>query len=102
MKGQKALSLLQLLVEMAITLFATGVVVPSLLRSDLATSRALAAGSLHSLYIAGVAFSFTNQNIAFAISGAVVGAITALAIHLHSAAPKNDRSGRTNILRPAL
>jgi len=40
MKRQKALSLLQLLIELAITLLIAGVVVPSLLRSGAATSEA--------------------------------------------------------------
>ena len=77
MKRQKAFSRLQLLMEVVITLFVAGIVVPSFVRSELATSVALAAGSLHTINIAGMAFSYTNQNAVFAILGALVGAMAA-------------------------
>jgi len=49
MKGQKSFSLVLLLAEVAFTLFISGIVLPSLLRSDLATKEALAMGfSVHS------------------------------------------------------
>ena len=80
MKRQKAFSRLQLLMEVVITLFVAGIVVPSFVRSDLATSVALAAGSLHTINIAGMAFSYTNQNVVFAILGALVGAMAAFAV----------------------
>ena len=70
MKTQRAFSLLQLLIEVAITLFIAGIVVPSLLRSDLARNEALAAGSLHAINIGGVVLSYTNQNLEFVILGA--------------------------------
>ena len=79
MKRQKAFSLLQLLIEVVFTLFIAGLVVPSLLRSDLATKEALAAGSLRTINIAGVVLSYTNQNVEVAILGALVGAMAALA-----------------------
>src|SRR6267143_7215849 len=59
MKNQKALSLLQLLIELTITLLIAGIVAPSLLRSGAATSKALTAGSLHAINIAGVTFLYT-------------------------------------------
>jgi type II secretory pathway pseudopilin PulG len=80
MKRQKAFALLQLLFEVMITLFIAGIVVPSLLRSDSATNEALAAGFLRTINIAGIAFSYTQQNVDFAILGASVGAMAALAI----------------------
>jgi type II secretory pathway pseudopilin PulG len=101
MKRQKAFSLLQLLVEVVITLFIAGIVVPSLLRSDLATSQALAVGSLRTINIAGMAFSYTNQNVDFAILDALAGAIAAFVIPFPATAPKNTPSTRTTALRAA-
>jgi hypothetical protein len=101
MKMQKVFSLLQLLIEVMITLFIAGVVVPHLLRSDLATNEALAAGSLHTINIAGIALSYTHLNVDFAILGALVGAMAALAIAFPSATRKNTASKRTTTLRAA-
>ena len=85
MNRQKAISLLLLLIELAVTLFIAGIVVPSLLRSDVAMKEDLAVGSLHNIKIAGVVLSYTNQNVEVAILGALVGAIAAFAIHLNTA-----------------
>jgi hypothetical protein len=82
MKMQKARSLLQLLIELAITLFIAGIVVPSLLRSGVSTSGALAGGSLHTINIAGVTFLFTYKNIGFAILGVLAGATAAFVIEM--------------------
>jgi hypothetical protein len=101
MKRQKALSLLQLLIEVVITLFIAGIVAPSLLRSDVAAKEALAGGSLHTLNIAGVVLSYTNQNVEFAILGGLVGAMAAFAIPFPAAAPKNTTLTRTTTLRVA-
>ena len=99
MKRQKAFSLALLLIEVAFTLFIAGIVVPSLLRSDLATRAALAAGSLRTITIAGFAFSYTTQNVALAILGGLVGTMAAFAIHFHTATPKNTTSTRTTTLQ---
>ena len=101
MKRQKTFSLLQLLIEVAITLFIAGIVVPSFLRSDVATKEALAGGSLHTINIAGVVLSYTNQNVEFAILGALLGAMTAFVIPFPAAAPKNSTFTRTTTLRAA-
>jgi hypothetical protein len=101
MKWQKSFSFYQLLIEVTITLFIAGIVLPSLFRSAWATSRALAAGSLHTINIAGVAFSFTNQNLGFAIFGAMVGTLAAFTIHLYDSAPKSRTFMRTPNPRPA-
>src|SRR5436853_5052884 len=95
MNKQKTSSLLQLLIEVAITLFVAGLVLPSLLRSDLVTSEALAAGSLHTINIAGVVLSYTNQNVEFAVLGGLVGAMAALAIPFPGTTPKNATSRPT-------
>ena len=101
MKRQKAFSLLQLLIEVVFTLFIAGLVVPSLLRSDLATKEALAAGSLRTINIVGIAFSYTTQNVEFALLGALVGTMLAFAIHFHGTARRNTTSTRTTILQAA-
>jgi hypothetical protein len=99
MKRQKVFSLLQLLIEVSITLFIAGILVPSFLRSDVATKEALAGGSLHTINIAGIAFSYTNQNVGFAFLGALVGTMAAFAIHFHATTLKDRPSSRTTILR---
>lgn len=101
MKRQKALSLLQLLIRVVITLFIAGIVVPSLLRSDLARTEALAAGSLHTINIGGVVLSYTNQNVEFAILGGLVGAMAAFGIPFPGTTPKNTASTRATALRAA-
>jgi type II secretory pathway pseudopilin PulG len=96
MKRQKAFSLLQLLIEVVIALFIAGIVVPSLVRSDLATKEALAVGSLHTInIIAGVVLSYTNQNIELAILGGLVGAMAAFAIPFPVSASKTTTLTRT-------
>jgi hypothetical protein len=79
MKKQKALSILQLLIGVTISLFIAGIAIPSFLRSGIATND-VAAGSLHTLTLARVTFSFTFQNLGFAILGALLGTAVALAI----------------------
>jgi hypothetical protein len=88
MKRQKAFSLLPLLIEVVIALFIAGIVVPSLVRSDLATKEALAGGSLHTINIAGVVLSYTNKNVELAILGGIVGATAAFVIPFSVSAPK--------------
>ncbi len=101
MKRQKVFSFIQMLIEVVITLLFAGIVVPSLLRSDLDTNEALAAGSLHTINIAGIAFSYTNQNVGFAFLGALVGTMAAFAIHFLATTLKDRTSSRTTILRAA-
>jgi hypothetical protein len=101
MNRQKASSLVLLLAEVAFTLFISGIVAPSLLRSDLATKEALASGSLRTFNIAGLAFSYTTQNVALAILGGLVGTMAAFAIHFHATTPRNTPSTRTATLQAA-
>jgi ABC-type Fe3+-siderophore transport system permease subunit len=101
MKRQKAFSLLLLLVEVVITLFIAGIMIPSLIRSDLATKEALAAGSLSTINIAGIALSYTHENVEFAILGAFVGAMAALTMDCLAATRKNTTFTRTTTLRAA-
>jgi hypothetical protein len=98
---QKSYSLVLLLIEVAFTLFIAGIVVPSLLRSDLDTKEALAVGSLRTINLAGFAFSYTTQNVAFAVLGSLVGTLAALAIHFHTTTPRNTTSARSTIPRAA-
>jgi hypothetical protein len=80
MKRQKAFSLLQLLIELAMTVFIAGIVVPSLIRSRVATKEALAAGSLHTIKLAGVTLLFRYENIVVAILGVLVGGAAGLVV----------------------
>jgi len=92
MKRQKTFSFLQLLIEVIMTLFIAGIVVPSVFRSNVTSSEALAVGSLRTINIVGNAFSYTNQNVAFALLGALVGAMAAFAIPFHATTPKSRTS----------
>lgn len=101
-KRQKVFSLALLLIEVAFTLFISGIVVPSLLRSESVTQEALAVGSLHAINIAGFAFSYTIQSVEFAVLGSVIGALAAFVIHFRGAAARrNTTSTRRTILRAA-
>ena len=102
MKRQNVFPIALLLIEVAFTLFIAGIVVPSLLRSELTTKEALALGSLHSINIAGFAFSYTTQSVGFAILGSLAGALVAFVIHFRAAAPRKTTSSRRTILRAAL
>ena len=101
MKRQKAFSLVVLLIEVVFTLFIAGIVVPSLLRPDLATKEVFAVDSPRTINTAGIAFSYTTHNVEFAILGALVGAMAAFAIHFSAITPKNTSFTRTTTLRAA-
>lgn len=102
MKKQKVFSLALLLIEVVFTLFIAGIVVPSLLRSELATKEALALGSLRAIHIAGFAFSYTTQSLGLALVGSLVGTLAAFVIHFLAAGPRSTISTRRTILRAAL
>ena len=102
MKRQKVFSLALLLIEVVFTLLITGIVMPSLLRSELATKEALALGSLRAIHIAGFAFSYTTESLGFAIVGGLVGALAAFVIHFRAAGSGSTTSTRRTILRAAL
>jgi len=78
-KRKSALCLVQLLIELAVTLLIAGIGVPSLLRSHVATNEALAGISLHTINLAGVTLFYRYQNVGFAILGALVGTTGAFA-----------------------
>jgi hypothetical protein len=84
---QKTLSLLQLLIELGITLFIAGVVAPSLLGGGVASNEALAGGSLRTINIIGVTLSYTYKNVGFAVLGALVGATAAFVITCPATTP---------------
>ena len=101
-KRQKVFSLALLLIEVPFTLFIAGVVVPSLLRSELATREALALGSLRAINIAGFAFSYTTESVGLAILGSLAGTLAAFVIHFRAAARRTTTSTRRTILQGAL
>ena len=75
-----ASTVLQLAAAVLVTLFLAGIAAPSFLRSEAAGSHALASGSLHTLTIARIPFTYTFWNLASAILGALFGAAAVLAM----------------------
>lgn len=90
---QNVPSLLLLLVELAITLFVAGIVVPTFLRSGVDAKEALVKGSLHSIRIAGIASSYTYENVGCAVLGMLTGAAAAFLIVY----PLSRESSRENL-----
>ena len=73
-------TVLELVAAVLVTLFLAGIAAPSFLRSEVAGSEALASGSLHTLTIARIAFTYTFGNLACAILGSLFGAAAVLAM----------------------
>ena len=73
-------TVLELIAVVLVTLFLAGIAAPSFLRSEEGGSHALASGSLHTLTIAGIAFTYTFWNLASAMLGALFGAAAVLAM----------------------
>lgn len=91
-KIQRVLSVLELVGGVTIALFLAGVVVPSFLRSGMAANHDSAGGSLHALTMGGVTFTFTLQNLGFALLGGGFGVLIALAIEFPAAFAKSARN----------
>lgn len=87
---QNAPSLLLLLAELTITLFVAGIVLPSFLRSGVDAREALVRGSLHSIRIAGIAFSYTYENLGCAMLGMLTGAAAAFLVAYPTTAPDSE------------
>jgi hypothetical protein len=102
MKRQKVFSLALLLIEVTFTLFIAGIVVPSLLRYELATKEAFALGSLRAINIAGFAFSYTTQSVGFAVLGSLAGTLVAFVTYFRDTAPRNTTPTRRTTLLAAL
>ena len=85
MKWEKGFRRVQLFLGLALTVFVAGIVVPSLVRSGVATREALTAGSLHTIKIAGFTFLFTYKNLVAAILGMLIGGTVALVIEVERA-----------------
>src|SRR5215469_14777555 len=87
-------TVLQLAAAVLVTLFLAGVAVPSFLRSAAAGSHALASGSLHTLTIARIPFTYTFWNLASAILGALFGVAAVLAMSSPASPGSISRIGR--------
>jgi len=88
---------LQLAGCVTLGLFFAGIVVPSFLRSGMATNHALAVGSLRALTIGRITLLFTLQNLASALLGGLFGALIAVAIEFPGTLAKASRLPPTNI-----
>ena len=73
-KTRKGFPVLQLFAAVLVALFLAAIVAPNILRYESAGNRALASGSLHSLTIAHITFTYTFWNFASAVLGALFGA----------------------------
>ena len=95
---QNAPFLLLLLVGLLMTFFVAGIAVPSLIRSGVDTNEGLVRGSLHSINVSGIAFSYTYGNMACAISGILTGAAVAFLIAYRVTMPDSitSREDRAN------
>jgi len=85
---------LELAAVVLVTLFLAGIAAPSLPRSEAAGSHALASGSLHTLTIAGIPFTYTFWNLASAVLGALSGAAAVLAMSSPASPRSIARIGR--------
>lgn len=102
MKNHKVFPLALLLIEVTFIVFIAGIVIPSLLRPELATKEALALGSLRAIHIVGFTLSYTVQSVEFAILGSLAGTLTAFVICFRGTIRRNTASTRRTILRAAL
>ena len=82
MRVKKVFRLLQLLTAVLFALFFAGIAAPSFIRSELARNFALASGSLHSLTIAHITFTYTFWNLASALLGALFGGTKKVTIYV--------------------
>lgn len=89
---QKALSILQLLSGVVIGLFIAGIVAPSFLRSEMTTNNDLVVGSLHTLTVGRITFTYTLQNLGSALLGGLFGSLIALAIEFPAPVTRTIRS----------
>ena len=89
-----ASTVLQLAAAVLVTLFLAGIAAPSFLRSGAAESHAVASGSLHTLTIAHIPFTYTFWNLASAILGALFGAAAVLAMSSPASLGSIARIGR--------
>ena len=93
-------TVLELVAAVLVTLFLAGIAAPSFLRSEVAGSDALASGSLHTLTIARIAFTYTFWNLASALLGALFGAAAVLAMSSPASPGCIARIGRALCLLP--
>jgi hypothetical protein len=97
-KTKRTGSVLQLLLAVTAALFIAGIAVPSFSRSATATNHAVAVGTLHTFAVAGITFTYTVENLGFALLGALFGTAVALLIESPSTLANATRIFRS--LRP--
>jgi hypothetical protein len=102
MRRQNVFFFLELPIAVMVTLFIAGVAMPSRVRSDKATQKAMEAGALHTISVGGMGFSYTNENLGYAMLGALVGAAGAVMIHIQAPSSKRAISTRMAALRVAV
>ena len=98
---QNAPSLLLLLVGLAMTFFVAGIAVPSLIRSGVDMNEGMVRGSLHSINVSGITFSYTYDNLASAISGILASAAVAFLIAYRVTTPDSITSGENRANKTA-
>ena len=87
-------TVLQLVAAVLVTLFLAGIAAPSFLRSEAAGSHTLAFGSLHTLTVARIQFTYTFWNLASAVLGALFGAAAVLVMSSPASTGSIARIGR--------
>jgi hypothetical protein len=83
------------------TFFVAAIAVPSLIRSGVDMNEGMVRGSLYSINVSGITFSYTYDNLASAISGILAGAAIAFLIAYRVTTPDSTTSGENRANKTA-